>query len=375
MPGERPLEPAEIAQALDLNGAERDYVERYRITSFDELHADLVASPSLEHTRPAIRRALILARLEPLLSNAYRQARAEPEPDVTFGALLNRDRGRVDLQGWPGATMPADLNAEAQGVDLLGDWPNLWPVRDQGYAEPTCVPFTANACLERAALKPGLGAERLASVFLYQRIRSRFGPAQGKGGSKLTEIAATMPASGVCREALWRDSETPMAQPSDAALQDALTRRRGAECTDLGWQAANRPSGAARVVLQLLRQGLPVAITMPTFRDPASGSTITNWTDAYARVTGEVRPKKDEWDFVGGHAVCILGFQPAIKDPLGGYFVFRNSWGSRFATQPLSPPAAKAGEKPVSPTVPGIGYGVIGASQIEGYVAEILVFP
>ncbi|QYU70034.1 hypothetical protein J4558_07935 [Leptolyngbya sp. 15MV] len=370
----------ELARALSLNQEERDYCERYRITSADELHADLLASPSLERTDPRIRRAQLLTDLEQFLSPAYRRELSGPDPDIALGFDFsqslrdNSPKVRAALTGWPGETRSPDLNDE-EGVDLLGHWPPLWPVRDQGFSEPTCVPFAVNACQEWEDLKPGIGASRLGSVFLYQRIRSQLGPGSGQGGTKLTEVEAIMPVEGVCREALWPDSSSITAAPSASALNDAATRRRAAQCADLGWNNPSRLPGPARTTLELLRLGRPVAITIPTFRDPMSTSKTTNWTDAYARVTGVVRPKKANWDFVGGHAVCILGFQPATKDTLGGYFIFRNSWGDRFAKQPLTPAAPQGGGKPVEPTVPARGYGAIGASEIEAYVSELLFFP
>lgn len=66
-----------------------------------------------------------------------------------------------------------------------------------------------------------------------------------------------------------------------------------------------------------------------------------------------------------GHAVCILGFQPDPNEALGGWFIFRNSLGERWSTDPpilgdVTPPI-----------VPEAGYGAISARHIEEHVYEI----
>src|SRR6185436_12334119 len=46
---------------------------------------------------------------------------------------------------------------------------------------------------------------------------------------------------------------------------------------------------------------------------------------------------------VGGHAVCLVGFQDQASAPGGGYFILRNSWGTTWGS--LNPY--------------GAGYGII----------------
>ncbi|WP_237216362.1 C1 family peptidase [Falsiroseomonas oryziterrae] len=368
----RNLPPDRLARELGLNDIELRYVEEFRVTSVDELHARLRASPSLGERRQGFRYAELLRGLEPLLSPAYSRALAAPPPEIVWGANLTPPGETLAIGNWPGANQPPDLNGENEVIDLLGGLKDVWPVRDQRFTEPTCVPYAVTASLEWQTLNPATGTTRLGSVFLYQRIRNQFPVPMGQGGTKLTEVAAVLPVSGVCREALWSDNNNTTTVPTAAAVQDALTRQRSGPCADLGYNpAARHPPRAARVVLEQLRQGRPVAITIPTFAE--QGFTRTNWTDAFTLLTGCVLKKEAHWQRVGGHAVCILGFQPATKDPLGGYFVFRNSWGGRFAEQPNKP--AQVAGKPLEPTVPDVGYGVIGADELDAYVTEIMVFP
>ena len=36
---------------------------------------------------------------------------------------------------------------------------------------------------------------------------------------------------------------------------------------------------------------------------------------------------------VGGHAVCLVGYQDSTSSPGGGYFILRNSWGTAWGSQ------------------------------------------
>ncbi|MBY0335531.1 MAG: hypothetical protein K2X11_02905 [Acetobacteraceae bacterium] len=358
---------------LGLNEAEWAFVARTRARRPDQLHAYLAATPSLARSAPDVRRAWLMAQLRPFLSAAYRAERTRPVPSYG-GGFAPRDaaeRPAGPPADWPALGKPVSLRDQQDAVDLLGNSRALWPVRDQG-ARGMCVPFAANACLEWRSLAPGAGTRRLSSSFLHQRTAALPGGAGATAlGLKLGGAAAAMAQDGVCRAAIWSDSMALDAQPSAAAFADAAPRRTaGVAYWDIGpWEKARLPQrwkGAARTVLALLLAQRPVAITIPQFRDPLQpADALNNWTDPDARLTGEVLERLDEWDRSGGHAVCLLGFQPDPLEGLGGWFLIRNSWGERWAT------AKPDTDDKVFPIVPARGYGVISATQIEECASEI----
>jgi len=71
------------------------------------------------------------------------------------------------------------------------------------------------------------------------------------------------------------------------------------------------------------------------------------------------------------HAVCILGFQPAPEEALGGWFIFRNSLGLRFAENAPDAARRRADGTPRTPFVPDNGYA-LSASHLEAHLWEIL---
>ena len=66
-----------------------------------------------------------------------------------------------------------------------------------------------------------------------------------------------------------------------------------------------------------------------------------------------------------GHVVCVTGFIPDPAEPLGGWFVFRNSWGLEFASHATLPDSG--------PTSGTRGYGLLSATHVNNYCWEYLV--
>jgi hypothetical protein len=126
------------------------------------------------------------------------------------------------------------------------------------------------------------------------------------------------------------------------------------------YQPEQRP-GTARRVYDHLAQGRPVAIAVPVYSQ-ADGSSVTNWSSGIT--SGEVIDPYSNRVLAGGHAVCVVAFQPDPTESGGGWFIFRNSVGLNWASgnQPTGDP----------PRVPAHGYGAISATYVEGFCWEFL---
>jgi hypothetical protein len=347
-------------------------LRRAGIRSYDALHGLLEASPSLARVAPALGRDKLLAALRPLLSDAYRAALAAPEPPAPEdGAAPPRPpAGQVPLAapipaGWPAVGRAQLLGDEP--ADLLGDLPDRWPIRDQR-GGPTCVGFASATAMERA--RPGADGTPplLSALFVYQRIRQRGSLAFGaeSGATKLGEARRVIAEEGICARAEWDDERAVADAPGDGVLAAARARRTDAiDYWDLP-DPRRRPKGVARTVLDLLRQGRPVAVSLPVFRDPdLPDSAPNNWWQRAVRVTGVVADPLEEWRIAkAGHAVCVLAFQHDPTEPQGGWFIFRNSVGGDWAEG--APPA-----RGTLPFVPDRGYGALSASHVERFVWEI----
>jgi hypothetical protein len=276
----------------------------------------------------------------------------------------------------------------AEAIDLLAGVPAAsWTVRSQA-GHPTCVAHAAAACIElmRARRNGACAPVALLSArFLDQRIRVRRQVAPEAGASspgtgpvvgaeepqaKLGEAALVLSADGICRKESWDEpGMDPDERPGEAVLAEAAQNTLATALYEDWPEPDRREPGVARRVLEELRAGRPVAIALPGLRDARLKHGPTTWDRPDVWQTGMVPdPCPGDVPVPGsGHAVCVLGFQPSGEDALGGYFVFRNSWDTRFGRLAFDvPPRAAA------PRVPMPGYGTISASHVEAYCWEML---
>lgn len=267
--------------------------------------------------------------------------------------------------------LAAAIGPGAVAVDLTERLLNRWPPRSQ-FGKPCCVAFAAAASVELMAANAANGdPPRLSPMFVYSLVRRRgtlpLPDGWDSGATKLRQAAEVLERDGIPREDTWPIGEDADTEPSAAAVSEAaaLLRRR---VLYEDWPAPRaRPAGIARRIHGELLAGRPVAIAVPEFADPRVDGK-TDWHTDYVVRTGEVndpapwaRPKRGM-----GHAVLIVGFQPAAHEALGGYFLFRNSWGAPWAS------TAPNGERDDPPYVPAPGYGTISASHIEAHAWEML---
>jgi hypothetical protein len=381
----------EVASRLQLTEAERRFCLQQGLRSWDSLYAVLEASPGLDEDPGGIRRAALLEALRPLLSDSYRITRRSRVRAQPGGAAMPEARAA-------GRREAAPLAAEGRlhglpRLDLLGHRLPAWPVRDQGRT-PACIAFAAAACIEwllaerdgtfppdpvTARRQPPAhrtrSVTRLAPDFLYARMRALPMPDPprdwDKGATKFEHALAVLERDGLVREETWRHLSRPDGPP-ELAQAEGVTARPGT-LLDLPPDAP-RPSGVARLVHDLLagdpaagRPGRPVAIALPQFRDPKGGAGApSNWQLGDVLAFGVVQNPPPYWERAVGHAVCVLGFEPDAEEPMGGWFIFRNSLGLLWAGR--APEGFRGDPRAL---VPGPGYGAISASHVEQHCWEV----
>lgn len=69
----------------------------------------------------------------------------------------------------------------------------------------------------------------------------------------------------------------------------------------------------------------PVGISIPVYNSWYSSAQTTK--------TGAITMRLGSEPSVGGHAVCLVGYQDSATAPGGGYFIVRNSWGLTWGSQ------------------------------------------
>ncbi len=246
---------------------------------------------------------------------------------------------------------------------------NPWPVRDQ-QGRGTCVAFGSTACVEHfcAMQSSDQTVTDLSEQFLYWAIKDHSNdPDKSHDGTWLEYARDMLRTDGICSEDRWPyvgSVVSPVSgqtdtDPSDDAKNDAGTRELSAACHQ------RKPSGAAQLVCQLLHQNnRPVAICLPVFKDQALGPTGPHgWGTLVAWNYGRILNPPPTAVCVGGHCVCITGYVGDSSEPLGGYFIFRNSWSQNWARNAPSQGNSYSPEQ---------GYGEISATYVDKYCWELM---
>jgi hypothetical protein len=204
--------------------------------------------------------------------------------------------------------------------------------------------------------------------FLFWAIKNRTNDQRSKEEGTLLEFARdALDPTGVCAETFWPYNPQSIAGtfcqhghggPSAPALADAGHNK----FIPLNYQAFQGPGTGAAAVLAALKRAHPVAVTLPVFGDPYDNTFPDNWSTASGITYGRVLDPPTISVVRSGHAVCITGFEPDPMERQGGFFIFRNSWGTTWA----------ASAPTTSSHSPAPGYGYISATYVNNFLWELL---
>ncbi|WP_424812274.1 C1 family peptidase [Roseococcus sp. YIM B11640] len=355
-----------------LRPAEVEFVQNLGARSSEMLYERLTAARSLDVggslARQGIRRRMLTELASGLVTEEFRRqvrARLKRPRRPPSGAALAPDPGPMSL---PAAELVSRRIPSPIATDLSAGIE--WPIVSQDL-RPTCVGFASAHCVElmRARKHPQKQIKRQSAIYLYRRMRQNpppeLPPDWNSGATKLSQASAMLLQYGICSYATWGQDD-PGKAPSQDAVTEAANNVIG---TDLyyDWGDGEPRVNIARTIYEKLRQGRPVAIALPEFYDQdADYAEDTDWHLDSTVLSGEVPDPSPASKVKSGHAVCIIGFQPGGADPLGGYFLFRNSWGPEWAAH------APQGDPNDPPCVPGRGLGTISALHLELHASEML---
>ena len=302
-------------------------------------------------------------------------------------AMNSLRKARTDAHMLREACMASEKPASA--IMLDAHIAHQWPVRDQ-FGRGTCVAFATLAAVElSSALGTDMLPERLSEQFLHDvMVQKHPLPAAvaedlPEGGVLLRQAWHALREHGVIgaekypyKSHIFSAVESASLPPEDlarAAQNRIIPLAYGTigkvEHMECGGFDEIEPNGqtAARI-LGFLQMNRPVAMGVPLFQHP---SGLSNWTLPSAMSSGIVLCPQDanapvlEGPRSDGHVVCVTGFLPDPNEPMGGWFVFRNSWGLEFASHATLPSAGITARRR--------GYGVISATHVNAYCWEYLV--
>lgn len=268
-------------------------------------------------------------------------ARSAPDPLARYlglnpldFALLVSSLGQHVPAAWHALAAQA---SEQRPVHRLGVRLDLMPRRPN-------VAMAVSA-IAAAVLAPKVD---LSAQFAYWDCKQHDGYPEEEG----TWIAVIMPllqSDGCPRESVWPyvPSDIPGNESQGPAPVGAIAEAGQFRIPGFRQLAAT----SVQDIKAELAQGRPVAFSIPVF---------DSWYKDNPEVTssGDItNPIPDEERPVGGHAMCMVGYEDDAGDPAlgGGRFLIRNSWDSTWGTQS---------------STGSVGYGTIAYSYIARHGLE-----
>lgn len=270
-------------------------------------------------------------------------------------------------------------NGGSDGNDHLPPFKSLlskqdYPVPLNQYYRGTCVAFTGVSMIELMLM---LKARQVADPqtipmfspqWLYFKAREAHNAEERRADGTIFQYALdALKESGVCREELWPYHHTPDFTYSSVFVlrkEFELLENDARRCTVSMGDVKNGPDVSVEWLKRRLVENKPVGIGVHVFK--------LAWDNPYTIATGEVGLPITR--VMGGserhldtrlacHAITIVGYYDTEEGrshrPGGGYFIFKNSWGTDWA--------AVASETPS-------GYGTIPYEYVQRYCTSAMVF-
>lgn len=196
--------------------------------------------------------------------------------------------------------------------------PALQPIRPSQGDRGTCVAFAMSAVHEFHVRAQG-GVD-LSEQFLYHETKLIDGSPKdcGTWQVKAAQVIGTL---GQCLEADW--AYNPALPCNDNGVEPANARVKAGfrKATPLILNAQD-VVGAKRC----LSEGKLVGVSIPVWDSWYRSGSPTGRTGVITMRLGN-EPR------IGGHAICMVGYEDDTAQPGGGVFIIRNSWGRGWATQ------------------------------------------
>lgn len=279
--------------------------------------------------------ASITAFIDNVASQAENQAlvKASPRFPVKRGVNLKLLAAKKGVQVKKQAsTTPPKFPANAYTPDLPSKVDlvvHVTPVKDQGM-RGTCVAHAAAACVETDLVKKGNAKTNidLSEQYLYWACKNIDGAANDEGTFVeyavevlLNGVAKEKLAGGICIEKHWAYNSLPKVNNEAQGPLPVLVRQTFKSGKQHRIKKYSRlKETSIRALKRALAEGRCVALSVYTYHF---------WTDDYAwREGGISLPLGIEPD--GAHAVCLVGYRDNDEDHGDGYFVFKNSWQTKW---------------------------------------------
>ncbi len=217
---------------------------------------------------------------------------------------------------------------ETKSVNLI---PGMFAVKSQGN-RGTCVAFGTTAMVEFLEGRKHL----LSEQFLYWGAKMLDGH-KDEEGTWIRYAMMALEEYGICTAKAWpynphTGSTVHQGPPPDAARAEARNHRV--------LRSIKLNPTSVNDLRRVLAGGDEMGPRVISFAIPVYNSWLRN---PITYKTGRIGMPLPGEECAGGHCMTLVGFEDDPEWPGGGYFIFRNSWGTQWAA-----------ENPL-----GAGYGVL----------------
>lgn len=219
-------------------------------------------------------------------------------PLKEFKTKLGWAKDKPDPRDWKFPTLP---KTSTKKVDLR---PFDQPIYDQGNLG-SCTANAIGAAFAFSLRKQSKPVFTPSRLFLYYNTRVLINSVHTDSGAYIRDGIKTITANGVCPEPQWPYVERMFATlPSKACYREATKHKA------VTYQRVAQNLNQLRAVLDA---GFPFTIGFYVYES----FIRTGYNGGIARI-----PSRGE-QFLGGHAVLVVGYNDATK-----MFTVRNSWGT-----------------------------------------------
>jgi C1A family cysteine protease len=209
---------------------------------------------------------------------------------------------------------PVQLASMPTSVDLRQ---YCSPIQDQGDLG-SCTGNAIAGQIDLIDKKNGKNLQ-VSRMFIYYEERMIEGDISYDNGAYIRDGIKACYTYGAPLESLWPYDVNKFAnRPSSQAYADALNRKV------TGYQRCS----AFADVKNALAAGNPVTIGFDVY---SSFETGTWWEPTGTGLMPFPNTRTEQ--LLGGHAVCLVGYNDNMNNTGKGYFIARNSWGSSWGQQ------------------------------------------
>ena len=343
-----PTGGALLAHVSALNSAHVEKLHELGIFDAEQLLGVIAAMGGTKEL--AASTGLTDQEISALVAGATSALPAHVAQQYTVAAHILRPLGALDLTDKKKAEIKSHLGSfqdRLTGLAPVTLPPNvnhiagMEPIQNQG-ARGTCVGFGSTALHEYFVFVSSHAKTKLSEEYLYDFCKKIDGQ-PGECGTWLLDAVKILIQYGQCLEQLLSYNPNLPCNHNDAITLGMM--QNGAKFRSSPTYYSN-PKDVNAMKVALSVRDSNVGFCIPVYNSWYKSPAVDQ--------TGQITMPLSGEQSVGGHCMCLVGYQDNKAYPGGGYFILRNSWGTSWAFK--------------NPY--GAGYGTIPYAYISGYCNE-----